>query len=70
MNGWLRVKQACQYCNVSERTLRGWLSEGLRYSKIHGTVLISIKNLDDFIQRFETKETQVDRVVDEVMREL
>lgn len=65
--GWLRIKQACLYCGVKERTLRSWLREGLPYSKIHGTILINVKNLDDFIQHFEVAENTVDRVVGEVL---
>jgi len=68
--GWLRIKDACDYCSVSERTIRNWMGEGLRFSKVKGVVLIKANNLDEFLKKFEERKSQVDRVVDEVMRDI
>ena len=68
-SGWLRIKQACLYCSVSERTIRNWLKEGLRFSKVHGTVLISVENLDEFLKQFEVAVNTVDQIVDTVIRD-
>lgn len=69
MEGWLRIKQATKYCNMSERTVYDWFREGLPHSKVKGIVLIKVENLDEFIERFETKENQVDLIVKEVISE-
>ncbi|MFH0812843.1 MAG: helix-turn-helix domain-containing protein [Pseudomonadota bacterium] len=66
-SGYLRIRSAAEYCSISERTLRTWLKEGLPHSKVKGVVLVKIENLDAFIEQFETRENQVDHVVDEVL---
>lgn len=68
--GWLRIKQACQYCGIGERTLRTWLSEGLPYSKVKGVVLIKVEKLDQFLKGFEVKENEIDHLVNEVLSDL
>jgi len=70
LEGWLRIKQACQYCGVGERTLRSWLCEGLPYSKVKGVVLIKVENLDQFIERFAVTKDRVNEVVQEAMNGL
>ena len=66
--GWLKVKEAAVYCDMSERTIRSWLKDGLRYSRLRsGTILIKVDWIDEFLERFETQENEADRVVDEVM---
>jgi hypothetical protein len=50
--------------------MRTWLREGLSYSKIHGTVLIKVENLDKYLEGFSVKRNEVDRVVDEVLSDL
>lgn len=43
MKEWLRLKEAQDFCGVSKRTLQNWIKyEGLKYSKVRGTVLISV----------------------------
>lgn len=68
--GWLRIRQACEYCNVGERTLRTWLKKGLPFSKVHGVVLISVKNLDEFLQHYEVQESKIDKIVKEILGEI
>lgn len=70
MKGWLRPKAAAAYCDVGERTLRAWLKEGLRSSKIRGTTLIKVTWLDQFISEREVSQhNELERIVDEVVKE-
>jgi len=60
---------------ISERTLRDWLKEGLRASRLpSGTVLISYQAIDEYLKRFEIDPAaeghKVDRLVDELLEGL
>lgn len=67
MTGWLKVKNAAKYADISERTLRGWLKAGLRHSRLKtGTILIRRQWIDDYLSGFECQENKVDSIVDEV----
>jgi len=71
MQGWLRLKQAAKYCNISERLLHDWLKGGLRSAKVRGCLLIKVDWLDEFIQKFEVQDNKgkdVDEIVNEVMK--
>ena len=69
LRGWLKVKEAAVYCDMSERTIRSWLKDGLRYSRLKsGTILIKIEWIDEYLERFEAQENEVDRIVDEAVR--
>ena len=69
--GWLTVKEACVYSGYSERSIRHFLKEGLRHVRPSSRkILIKREWMDEFLERFEVREDQVDRVVDEVMRGL
>ena len=69
LRGWLKVKDAAVYCDMSERTIRSWLKDGLRHSRLRsGTILIKAEWIDEFLERFETEENEVDKIVDEVVR--
>jgi len=70
MQGWFTKKSAGKYADVSPRTVHAWIHElGLRHSKVKGTVLIKKSWLDEFIESFEDKGA-VDKVVNEVMKQL
>ena len=69
--GWAKVKEAANYAGVSVRTLRDWLKNGLRHSRISaGMILVSYAAIDEYMVSFEVNKNQVDEIVDEVMREL
>ena len=69
--GWAKVKDAAKYAGVSVRTLRDWLKDGLRHSRLStGTILVAYTAIDDYLARFEVNRNQVDNIVDEVMQEL
>ena len=68
MNGWGKVKKAAQHSDVSERTLRSWLKQGLKHSRLpSGTILIRFSDIDAFLEGFAADDRQVDRIVDEVI---
>ena len=71
MQGWFRVKQAAQYCGISERTLSEWLRMGLRRAKVGGCVLIKREWLDEFIEKseVESEAARVDKIVNEMLSE-
>jgi len=50
MKKWLTIAQGAKHANVSKRTLQGWLKQGLRYSKINGTVRLREDWLNSFIE--------------------
>ena len=70
MQGWLKIRPSASYCNMSERTLRGWLKEGLKHSRIKGTVLIKVSDLDQYLKGFAVDGNQVDQLVDGMVRGL
>ena len=70
MTGWAKVKDAAGFTGVSERTLRQWLKDGLRHSRLKtGTILIKYEWIDQWLSQFEVNVNEVDDVVDSVMKE-
>ena len=72
MNGWLNVKKACAYANVSERIFRTWLKEDLRHVRPkHGPILIKAEWIDQYLSGFEVVkvDNEVDKIVEETCRE-
>lgn len=71
MIGWARIKQAGEYAGVSPRTLRDWLKNGLRHSRLpSGTILIRFSAIDDYLESFSTDHNDVDGIVNEVIESL
>lgn len=70
MKAWGKVKTIAERSDVSPRTVRTWLKDGLPYSKIKGTVLIKFEELDSFLESFSVSGNQVDEIVDEVLKEV
>lgn len=69
MKAWGKVKTVAERSDVSPRTVRTWLKDGLPYSKVRGTILIKFDQLDAFLERFTVEDEQVNRIVDEVLNE-
>lgn len=68
---WLKVKSIAKRADSSVRTVRGWLRNGLRHSRLpSGTILIKAQWLDEYLESFERQENEVDSIVDEVCGEL
>ena len=71
MKGWANVKNAAKYADVSVRTLRDWLKEGLKHSRLNAkTIRIRYSDIDEFLQQFQASDHFVDDIVDAVMRDL
>lgn len=69
MTGWGKVKAAAKHAGVSERTLRDWLKEGLKHSRLpSGTILIRYEDVDTYLESFATTSNEVDRLLDELMK--
>ena len=70
MQGWFKAKSAAKYCGVGERTVRAWLKEdGLRSSRVRGTILIKREWLDEFIEQHEVgRRNDLESIVDEIVR--
>jgi hypothetical protein len=66
--GWRKVRRAAEYCGLSERTVRKLLKEGLAHSRLpSGTILISLRRLDEYLEALEVKENAIDQLVDDVL---
>lgn len=69
--GWLNVKHAAAYADISERTLEKWIRAGLRVSRVSaGMRLIKREWLDDYLEGYADTENNVDKIVNDVMSEL
>lgn len=70
MTGWCKIKKAADFSGVSERTLRDWLKDGLKHSRLpSGTILIKYAWLDEYLEKFAAQEDQVDKIVNETLRD-
>lgn len=68
---WGGIKDACHYSGRCEKTLRGWLSSGLRHSRLpSGRILIKYSHIDEFLEKYAVTESEVDRQVDQILREM
>ena len=68
MEGWANVKKAAEYANVSERTLRDWLKEGLKHSRLNKkTIRVRYCDIDEFLEKFKVNSNFVDEMVNSVM---
>ena len=67
--GWAKVKEAAKYAGVSVRTLRDWLKDGLRHSRVSaGMILVSYAAIDEYLVGFEVRTNQVDELVEETLK--
>jgi hypothetical protein len=70
MIGWANVKNASKYADVSERTMRDLLKEGLKHSRLpSGTIRIRYSDIDEYFDQFQVNDNLVDNVVDEIMND-
>jgi len=68
LQGWLKIKSAATYADISERTLRHWLIEGLRHVRKSGTVYIKPQWIDEFLLQYEV-DNNVEHLVEEILSE-
>jgi excisionase family DNA binding protein len=70
MLGWCKVKNAAKYADVSERTIREWLKEGLKHSRLpSGTIRIRYIDIDGYLEQFQVNDNLVDAVVEEIIND-
>lgn len=70
MEGWATIKNAAKYADVSERTFRDWLKNGLKHSRLNAkTIRIRYSDIDEFLERFQADDHLIDDIVDSVMRD-
>jgi hypothetical protein len=70
MDGWGKIKAAAMYAGIKERTMRGWLKQGLRHARVpSGTVLIRYRDIDDYLEQYCGSDHQINRIVDDVVKE-
>ena len=67
MKAWGKVKTIAERSDVSPRTVRTWLKDGLPYSKVRGTILVKFDQLDAFLESYSVSDNEVDSIVDEVL---
>jgi hypothetical protein len=69
--GWGNVNSAAEYAEKSPRVIRYWLKNGLRHSRNeYGGVSIKYEWIDEYLESKEVRRTHVDRIVDDVMKDL
>ena len=70
MEGWASIKNAAKYADVSVRTMRDLLKRGLKHSRVSsGMIRIRYSDIDEFLMQYQVSENQIDKIVDEVLRD-
>jgi excisionase family DNA binding protein len=70
MRGWLKINSAAEYCDRSPRTMRKWLKKGLKHSRVGGSILIKVDDLDEYLERFSETSDKVNEMVDRVVQDV
>ena len=69
MIGWGKIKNVAKYAGVSERTMRKWLNEGLKYSQLTtGTILIKYSSVDEFLELHIVEHREIDQIVNDTLK--
>jgi excisionase family DNA binding protein len=70
MKGWASVKDAAKYAGFSERTMRKFLKQGLKHSRLpSGTIRIRYQDIDDYLEQFQVKEDRINVIVDGILKD-
>ena len=68
--GWAKIKAAAAYAGLGERTVRGLLKRGLRFSRLpSGTILVKYEWIDQFLENLEEGNV-LEKIADEVCKDL
>jgi len=71
MQGFARLKTACEYADISMTTLKNWIRDGLRCTRIKGIVLIKYSDIDNYIDQFSKDlDIKASAIASEVMNDL
>ena len=70
MEGWVSIKNAAKYADVSVRTMRDLLKRGLKHSRLSsGIIRIRYSDIDEFFMQYQLYEDKIEKIVDDVMRD-
>jgi hypothetical protein len=65
-----KLKDAGRRYGVSARTVATWKQQGMPFIKLpSGAVLVSFAAVDEWLSKFAVSENEVERVVNDVMRD-
>ena len=71
LTGYMRITSVAKDIGVHERTVRDWIKKGLIcYRPSQRLVLIKRSDLDKFMKKFKVKKTDIDDLVESVMKDL
>lgn len=70
--GYLDLKTAAQWASVSTKTIKRWIASGLPVyqGSAGGKVLVKPQDIDQFLQRRQVPQVDVNALVDETLREM
>lgn len=69
MEGWSKIKIACKYAGVCERSMRDWFKLGLKHSRLpSGAVFIKFSDIDEFLQQYSVNQNKADEIVRQITR--
>ncbi len=69
--GYGKIKQAAAYMNISVRTLRSLLQEGLPSYKLPtGCILLKYSDIDAFINQFKVENNFLDELTTDIATEV
>ena len=74
MEGWASIKNAAKYADVSVSTMRGFLKQGLKHSRLpSGLIRIRYADIDEFLTRYQVQnqmqKRDLDALVDDIFRD-
>ena len=70
---WMSVKSAARYCDMSTRSFRDLLKNGLRYSRLpSGRIKVKTEWLDDYMNQYEqnTPCSDIECIVNGVLSDI
>jgi len=69
--GYIRLNKLSQDIGVCERTIRGWIRQGLTcYRPSRRLVLIKRTDLDVFLSKYKDDQRQIDDLVDQIIEDV
>jgi hypothetical protein len=70
--GYFPIMQAAKYASVSTKTIHRWINLGLPVYQgtTRGKVLIRPTDIDSYLTRRQTRQVDLDAMVDEVLQDI
>ncbi len=69
-DGWGKVPKIAEHMNLSSRKTRDCLKMGLRHVRLPtGTILIRYSWADEFLKQYEVTNNEINKIVDDVMKD-